>query len=98
MKFLRLFSGLIFLFLFNGCIQSTALLGPGITLASTGNVLQAGLQYGANSAIKKETGKDAFTHVKDVVEYNGKQKKFEKKFKNLVEKRFQITRQKLSLN
>ena len=98
MKFLRLFLGLIFFVLLNGCVQSTALLGPGITLASTGNVLQAGLQYGANSAIKKETGKDAFTHVKDVVENNGKQKKFEKKFKNLVEKRFQITRQKLSLN
>ncbi len=32
-------------------------LGPGFTVASTGNVFQAGLQYGANTAIKKETGK-----------------------------------------
>ena len=29
-----------------------------MTIASTGNVLQAGLQYGANTAIKNETGKD----------------------------------------
>ena len=98
MKFLKLFLGLIFLFSFNGCVQTTALLGPGITLASTGNLFQAGLQYGANSAIKKETGKDALSHVKDVVENNSKKKKFEKKFINLVEKRFNITRQKLSLN
>ena len=42
---------LIYLFL-NGCIQSTALLGPGITVVTSGNVLQAGFQYGANTAIK----------------------------------------------
>ena len=46
---------LISIFL-SGCIQSSALLGPGITIATTGNVMQAGLQYGANTAIKKETG------------------------------------------
>ena len=52
----------------SGCIQSTALLGPGVTLATTGNVMQAGLQYGANTAIKNETGKDALTHLKDAVD------------------------------
>ena len=98
MKYLKIFLGLVFIILFNGCIQSTALLGPGITLASSGNVLQAGLQYGANSAIKNETGKDALTHVKDVVENNSKQKKFEKKFIILVENRVQIARKKLSIN
>ena len=98
MKFQKIyFLAIIFIFL-SGCIQSTALLGPGVTLATTGNVFQAGLQYGANTAIKKETGKDALSHVKDVVENNSKKKKFEKKFINLVEKRFNITRQKLSLN
>jgi hypothetical protein len=98
MKFIKLFLGLIFIVSFNGCVQSTALLGPGVTLVSSGNVLQAGFQYGANSVIKKETGKDALTHVKDVVENNSKQKKFEKKFINIVENRVMITRQKLSLN
>ncbi|MDC0356081.1 hypothetical protein OAM43_02865 [Candidatus Pelagibacter sp.] len=98
MKFQKIyFLAIIFIFL-SGCIQSTALLGPSVTLATTGNVFQAGLQYGANTAIKKETGKDALSHVKDVVENNSKKKKFEKKFINLVEKRFNITKQKLSLN
>ena len=98
MKFQKIyFLAIIFIFL-SGCIQSTALLGPGVTFATTGNVFQAGLQYGANTAIKKETGKDPLSHVKDVVENNSKKKKFENKFINLVEKRFNITRQKLSLN
>jgi hypothetical protein len=39
-------------------LQTTALLGPGITVATTGNVLQAGFQYGANTVIEKETGKN----------------------------------------
>ena len=44
MKFLKIsFTFLIFICL-NGCIQGAALLGPGITVATTGNVLQAGLQ------------------------------------------------------
>ena len=66
-----------------GCIQSTVLLGPSITIATTGNVMQAGLQYGANSAIKNETGKDAFTHLKDAVEEEQNDQKLEKKIKNL---------------
>ena len=98
LKFLKYFSLFIILIFLNGCFQTTALVGPGITLATTGNIVQAGIQYGANKAIKKETGKDALSHIKDAVENNSKKKKFEKKFINLVEKRFYSTRQKLSLN
>ena len=68
MKFQKIyFLAIIFIFL-SGCIQSTALLGPGVTLATTGNIMQAGLQYGANTAIKNETGKDTLTHLKDAVD------------------------------
>ena len=82
----------------NGCVQSTALLGPGFTVVSTGNVMQAGLQYGANTAIKKETGKDTFEHIQDAVESKSKEKKFKMEFTEMVEKRFKITREKLSIN
>ena len=98
MKFLKIFfifSTLVFL---NGCVQSTALLGPGFTVVSTGNVMQAGLQYGANTAIKKETGKDTFEHIQDAVESKSKEKKFKMEFMEMVEKRFKITREKLSIN
>ena len=98
MKFLKvsfIFFSLIFL---NGCLQSTALLGPGVTIASTGNVLQAGLQYGANTAIKNETGKNTLEHLQEVIESQNKDKKFKVKFIDLVEKKFELTRKKLTLN
>tara|TARA_B110000008_G_C16630437_1_gene428296 strand:- start:339 stop:635 length:297 start_codon:yes stop_codon:yes gene_type:complete len=98
MKFLKILFLFSFLILFNGCIQTTALLGPGITIATSGNVLQAGLQYGANSVIEKETGKNTLEHFQDAVDNQNKDKKFQEKFTDLIEKRFQLTRDKLSLN
>ena len=98
MKILKIsfiFFTLIFL---SGCLQSTALLGPSMTVATTGNVLQAGLQYGANTAIKNETGKNTIEHLQDAVEKQSKSKKFKKKFSDLVEKRFELTREKLKIN
>ena len=85
MKLKKIYSlVLIFIFL-SGCIQSTALLGPGVTIATTGNIMQAGLQYGANSAIKKETGKDALTHLKDAVEEEQDNQKLNKKIRNFTQ-------------
>ncbi|MBD1166646.1 hypothetical protein IDG49_02540 [Pelagibacterales bacterium SAG-MED07] len=75
MKILKTFFVIFILVILSGCIQTTSLLGPGITVATTGNVLQAGLQYGANTALKKETGKDALTHIKDAVDEKNKKKK-----------------------
>ena len=98
MKFLKitfLFLSLIFL---NGCLQSTTMLGPGVTLVTTGNVAQATIQYAANSAIKQETGKDALTLVKDVVEEDHKKRKFSKDFKKMVEKRVLNARKKILVN
>ena len=98
LKFLKMsliFFSLIFL---SGCFQSTALLGPSMTVATTGNVLQAGLQYGANTAIKNETGKDTLEHLQDAVESQSKSNKFKRKLSDLVEKRFELTREKLKLN
>ena len=68
-----------------GCVQSTALLGPGITVATTGNILQAGFQYGANKAIKNETGKDPLNHMLDVVENIEDDNENRKSLKNLKE-------------
>ena len=51
-------------FFFNGCVQSTALLGPAYTLASTGNIYQAGLSYGSNQAVTKITGKSPTENIK----------------------------------
>ena len=95
MKILKIFfitSCLIFL---SGCIHTASLLGPGVTIATTGNVLQAGFQYGANTAIKNETGKDVLSHIKDTVDEQNKTKKIHIKLKKLLENRIIATKQKL---
>ena len=84
--------------LFGGCIQSTALLGPSLTVATTGNIPQAGLQYIANETIKKETGKDALMHVKEIVEEENRNRKFKRDFKSMVENRIKNVRKKIIMN
>ena len=89
--------GIFFISILSGCAQNIALLGPAVTIGTTGNVLQAGAQYGTNQAIKKETGKDALTYLSDVVEEDQRKKKFNKDFIGLLEIRIKKTREKLNL-
>ena len=98
MKILRIFLVIFILTILSGCFQTTSLLGPGVTIATTGNVMQAGFQYGANTAIKNETGKDVLSHIKDKVDEQNKEKKFYVQLKELLEKRIETTRQKLLSN
>ena len=98
MKILKIFFVIFVLTFLSGCIQTTSLLGPGVTIATTGNVMQAGFQYGANTAIKNETGKDVLTHIKDKVDDQNKEKKFYVQLKELLENRIETTRQKLLSN
>jgi len=95
MRNIKIFFFILFPIFLSGCIQTTSLLGPGVTVATTGNIFQAGFQYGANSAIKKETGKDVLSHIKDTVDEQNKKKKFHTKLKKMLENRIIATRQKL---
>ena len=79
----------------SGCAQSTAMLGPAITLASTGNVSQAGITFFTNKAVEKETGMDTVSFVSSKIEQNGSKTRIRREFKELVETNFEKTRQKL---
>ena len=98
MKFKKIYLLVLISMFLTGCIQSTALLGPGVTIATTGNIMQAGLQYGANTAIKNETGKDAFTHLKDAVEEKQDNQKLNKKIKNFTLNTIDRVKKKLLIN
>ena len=98
MKFKKIYSLVLISIFLSGCIQSTALLGPGFTIATTGNVMQAGIQYGANSAIKKETGKDALTHLKSAVEKEKDSQKLNKKIINFTQNAINRVKKKLLIN
>ncbi len=98
MKFKKIYFLILFFIFLSGCIQSTALLGPSITVATTGNIMQASFQYGANKAIKKETGKDAFTHLKDAAQEEKYNQKIENKIKNIAKNTIHKVKKKLSIN
>ena len=83
-----------------GCFQSSAMVGPAITLASTGNVSQAGLAYITNRAVKEETGMTATEYVSTILEEKtkkNKNKKINEELMILVQTNFEETRKKLLL-
>ena len=48
-----------------GCYQSTAsLIGPSITLGTSGNIAQSALSYSVNQSVKKVTGEYPAEHLK----------------------------------
>ena len=98
MKFKKIYFLVLISIILSGCIQSTALLGPGVTIATTGNIMQASLQYGANTAIKRETGKDALTHLKSAVEKEKDSQKLNKKIINFTQKTIDKVKKKLLIN
>ena len=81
----------------SGCAQSTAMIGPALTLASTGNISQAGLTFITNRAVEKETGMNTVSYVSKKIEQQNSKTKLKREFKNLVEANFTKTREKLIL-
>ena len=98
MKFKKIYFLVLISVFLSGCVQSTALLGPSVTIATTGNIMQAGLQYGANTAIKNETGKDAITHLKDAVNEEQDSQKLEEEIRNITKNTIDKVKRKLLIN
>ena len=89
---------IIISFVFLGaCAQTTALIGPAITLGSTGNVMQAGFSYASNMAVKKTTGKTPSEHVSLYVEDKKQEKKIRKEMVIYLQSHIEIMRDKLNL-
>mgnify|MGYP006160722985 CR=1 FL=1 len=84
------------LVLLSACAQSTALIGPAITVGNTGNVMQAGFSYGSNMAIKNATGKTPTEHVTSYVEEKREEKKIRKEMTSYLATHIEVMRKKLS--
>ena len=81
-----------------GCFQSSAMVGPAITFASTGSISQAGLAYVTNKAVKEETGMSTTEYVSAILEEKTKKtKKIDEELMILVQTNFEETRKKLLL-
>ena len=90
----KIFIYIIGALILTGCVQSTAMVGPALTLASTGNISQAGVTFLTNKAVKEETGMDTVSYVSNKLEQNSLKNR---KFRKLVETNFEKTRKKLIL-
>ena len=95
---------LISFLLLGACAQSTAFIGPAITVGSTGNVMQAGFSYASNMAVKKTTGKTPSEHVSLYVEEKNEEKKLKKRnvkirkeMVNYLQSHIEIMRDKLNI-
>ena len=88
---------ILILICLNGCVETAALVGPGLTVASTGNVYQAGLTYGTGQVIKNETGLTTVEHMSNIIEppEKKKEKQIRKEMLTLLENRIKSTREKL---
>ena len=85
------------LVLLSACAQSTALIGPAITIGNTGNVMQAGFSYGSNMAVKYSTGKTPGEHIESYVEEKRFEKKVRKEIASYLESHIKIMRKKISV-
>ncbi len=85
-------------FFLTGFVPIFSIIGPGVTILTTGNLYKAAAQLMIDHSIKKKTGKNSLTLIKEEINKNNKEykkNKFNEDLKQLVEKRISITRQKL---
>ena len=99
LKLLRIFTIILSFFFLTGFISVFSILGPGMTVLTSGNIYKAGAQFIINQRIEKETGKNSLTLIKDTLieetDIKIKKNSFDEDLKKLVETRIKITRQKL---
>ena len=83
-----------FLFL-TGFVHLPAVMGPAVTIATSGNLAKATAQLVFDYEFKKKTGKSSLNYISDEVSKNNKENQINEDFKNLIEKRVKTVHQKL---
>ena len=98
-RLFRILTIILSFFFLTGFVPILSFVGPGVTALTSGNIYKASAQYIVNQRIEKETGKNSLTLIKEtLVEETDKQMKinsFDEDFRQLVETRIMMTRQKL---
>ena len=81
-KSILLIITLVFL---NACAEYTALVGPSLTMAKSGSVVQTGTAYATSYGIKKATGQSPGEYIQTLVRKNYKIDSFLARKENLRE-------------
>ena len=74
-----------------------SIIAPSVTVLTSGNIYKATAQFIIDQSIKKKTGKNSLTLVKEELDKkkNKNKNQFNKELRNLIEKRIKMTRKKL---
>ena len=95
LKFLRISLFLSSFLFLTGFVPLPAVLGPAVTVATSGNLAKATAQLVFDNEFKKKTGKSSLGYITEEVSKNNQQNRINKDFKDLIEKRVEIVHQKL---
>ena len=99
-RLFRILTVILSFFFLTGFVPILSLVGPSLTAITSGNIYKASAQFIVNKHIEKETGKNSLTLIKEKLvkeEIDNKIQKnsFDEDFRQLVETRIKMTRQKL---
>ena len=94
-RLLKIFIILVSFLFLTGFTPFISILGPGVTVFTSGNIYKATAQFIIDQSIKKKTGKNSLTLVKEELDKKKNKNEFNEELRNLVEKRIKMTRKKL---
>ena len=94
-RLFKIFTILVSFLFLTGFTPFISILGPGVTVLTSGNFYKATAQFIIDQSIKKKTGKNSLTLVKEELDKKKNKDEFNEELRNLVEKRIKMTRKKL---
>ena len=99
-RLLRILTVILSFFFFTGFVPILSIVGPSVTVITSGNIYKASAQFIINQHIEKETGKNSLTLIKETlvkeeIENKIQKNSFDEDLRQLVETRIKMTRQKL---
>jgi len=94
-RLFKIFTILVSFLFLTGFTPFISILGPGVTVLTSGNIYKATAQFIIDQSIKKKTGKNSLTLVKEELDKKKNKNEFNEELRNLVEKRIKMTRKKL---
>ena len=97
LRFIKIATIIISFIFLSGFLPILAWLGPATTIFTSGNVYKASAQLIIEQNIKKKTGKNALSLVRERIKKKETKKDLDIKLRQLVEKRIKTARQKLDL-
>ena len=101
LKLLKIFTFILYFIFLTGFVPIFSLVGPSLTVLTSGSVYKAGAQLLISQKIEKETGKSSLTIIKETLVKEKIDEKIQKNsfnddLRQLIEKRIKVTREKLN--